>query len=110
MKRISTLFVLLLSLPIVAFSSQIYGNLRMDNAPVQGAQVKIQCAAAEPYYGQTDGYGSYRVPLDAAKDCVLSVNYGGKWSQAFAVYPYDDPVRYDFDLFWKDGSIALKRR
>lgn len=111
MKRISTVLVLLLWLPIVAFGSQIYGNLRMNNDSVQGVQVRIKCDGAE-YVGQTDAYGSYRVPVGSAKakDCKFSVSYNGRWSGDFAVYAYDDPVRYDFDLVETNGSIALRRR
>ena len=110
MKRIPILLVLFLCLSMVAFGAQIYGSLRINNASVGGdVLVRIQCAEGT-YDGRTDGYGSYNVPLRQSSRCELLVYYSGQWSQSFEVYPYEDPVRYDFDLVPQNGTIVLRRR
>ena len=111
MKRLPLLLITILCLPIITFAAQIYGSLRVDNASVgEGVLVRIQCPEGA-YDGKTDRYGSYSVPLRPGKKCSLSVYYAGRWTAAFDVYPYEDPVRYDFDLLKQgDGSITLRRR
>lgn len=111
MKKIATLLVLMLCLPIIGFGAQIFGSLRADNASVgEGVTVKIQCDK-DTYEAKTNVYGSYRVPLRLSKKCQLFVDYRGQLSKPFDVYPYEDPVRYDFDLVKEnDGSLVLRRR
>lgn len=111
MKRIPMLLLLIIGLPIIGLGAQIYGNLRVDNASVgAGVLVRIECPEGA-YEGRTDAYGSYSVPLRPSKKCSLLVHYSGQWSARFDVYPYEDPVRYDFDLLRQgDGTMALRRR
>lgn len=111
MKKISMVLLLMVCLPVLAFGAQIYGNLRWNNASVgEGVAVKIQCPEGA-YDGRTDAYGSYRVALRPSKKCDLSVYFANQWSNSFPVYPYDDPVRYDFDIVRQgNGSLNLVRR
>ena len=112
MKRLLPVLLVIVCLPIITFAAQIYGSLRVDNASVgEGTVVKIQCPDGA-YEAKTDKFGAYSVPLrPGSRKCSLSVNYAGRWSAPFDVYPYEDPVRYDFDLLKQgDGSITLKRR
>jgi hypothetical protein len=111
MKRLPVLLLMILCLPIIAFAAQIYGSLRVNNASVgEGVPVRIQCADGA-YEGKTDRYGAYSIPLRPSRKCSLSVNYAGRWSVPFDVYPDEDPVRYDFDLIRQsDGAITLSRR
>jgi hypothetical protein len=111
MKRILMLLLLIVCVPTLCLGAQIYGSLRVDNASVgAGVLVRIECPEGA-YEGKTDAYGSYTVPLRVSKKCSLLVHYNGQWSGRFDVYPYADPVRYDFDLLrQKDGSIGLRRR
>ena len=111
MKKIPMLLLVILCAPILGMAAQIYGNLRWNNASVgANVPVKIQCDEG-PYEGRTDDYGSYNVPLRPSRKCQLYVYFGNQWSRPFDVYPYEDPVRYDFDLVGQgDGTIALRRR
>jgi hypothetical protein len=111
MKRLPMVMLLIACLPALAFAAQIYGNLRWNNAAVgEGVVVKIQCPEG-PYEGRTDGYGSYSVALRPSKKCGLSVYFANQWSVPFDVFPYEDPVRYDFDIVRQgNGTLALVRR
>jgi hypothetical protein len=112
MKKVLLLLLTMMCLPIPAIGAQIYGTLRWNNASVgAGVPVNIQCMEGPAYKGSTDAYGSYSVPLRISKKCGLSVYFGNQWSKPFDVYPYEDPVRYDFDLIrGKDGTLGLRRR
>lgn len=111
MKRLPMVLLLIACLPVLAFGAQIYGNLRWNNASVgEGVAVKIQCPEGS-FEGRTDGYGSYSVALRPSRKCDLYVYFANQWSIPFAVYPSQDPVRYDFDIVrLPDGRLDLKRR
>jgi hypothetical protein len=111
MKKLPMLLLLIFCIPVLGLGAQIYGNLRANNASVgEGVAVRIQCDGTN-YDGRTDAYGSYSVGVPQSKTCRLSVNYSGSWSDPFAVYPDDDPVRYDFDLLRQNnGALILTRR
>lgn len=111
MKKVALLLVIILCLPILGFGAQIFGRLRANNASVgKDVWVKIQCDNGK-FEAKTNAYGSYRVLMPLSKNCQLTVYYQGKESKPFKVYPYKDPVRYDFDLLKQDdGSLALRRK
>lgn len=109
MKKILTLVLMIVCVPVLAMGAQIYGTLRRNNAPVENVEVKIHCPEGD-YWGRTDAQGSYSVPLRPSRDCGLYVNFENHWSIRFDVYPYDDPVRYDFDLIPDGEGIRLRRR
>lgn len=111
MKKFAMLLLIIMCVPILAIGAQIYGNLRWNDASVgANVPVRIQCDEGA-YEGRTDAYGSYAVPLRPSRRCRLFVYFGNQWSQPADVYPYEDPVRYDFDLVGQgDGTIALRRR
>jgi hypothetical protein len=109
MKAIRLLLFSILLFPTVAFGGQIYGTLTVDNRSVgRGVQVAIACDTGNGA-GVTDDYGAYKVFVKKGK-CTLKVYYGGQ-ELLFALYSYDDPVRYDFDVVrGGDGRYFLKRR
>jgi hypothetical protein len=112
MKKFPVLLLIIMCVPILAFGAQIYGSLRSNSASVgPSVPVRIECDDGAVYEGKTDAYGSYSVPLRVSKRCKLFVYFGNQWSRFSYVYPYEDPVRYDFDLVSEgDGSITLSRR
>ncbi|HUS10511.1 MAG TPA: hypothetical protein VMZ30_08605 [Pyrinomonadaceae bacterium] len=112
MKKTAILLLIIMCMPSVSFGAQIFGSLRSNSASVgPNVPVRIQCDDGNAYEARTDAYGSYSVPLRISKKCDLTVYFSGQWSRAFAVYPYDDPVRYDFDLVGMgDGTFGLRRR
>lgn len=111
MKKTTILLLTILCVPIVSFGAQIYGNLRSNNASVgANVPVTIRCEDGSINQGTTDSSGSYSVPARPSKKCWMSVYFGGRSSKESAVYPYDDPVRYDFDVVDNGGTIELRRR
>jgi hypothetical protein len=109
MKAIRLLLLSILLSPTVAYGGQIFGTLTVDNRPVgKGIQVVVVCGATNGT-SYTDDYGSYKVFVPKGR-CTLNVSYGGQ-ALSFAIYSYDDPVRYDFDVVrGGDGKYFLKRR
>lgn len=109
MKAIRLLLLSILLFPSVAYGGQIFGTLTVDNRPVgKGVKVAIACVATNGA-GETDDYGSYKVFVPKGK-CTLKVYYGGQ-ELLFAIYSYDDPVRYDLAIVrGSDGKYFLKRR
>ena len=109
MKAIRLLLLSIVLFPTVAYGGQIFGTLTVDNRPVgKDVTVIIECGATNGK-GQTDAYGSYKVFVPKGK-CTLKVIYGGQ-ELLFALYSYDDPVRYDFSIVRQsNGSLTLQRR
>ena len=109
MKSIRLLLLAILLSPTAAYGGQIFGTLTVDNRPVgTGIRVAIACDSGNGG-GQTDAYGAYKVFVPKGK-CTLKVSYGGQ-EILFALYSYDDPVRYDFSIVRQsDGRYALQRR
>ena len=97
--------------PGIAGAAQIFGTLQESQHPVAAnVAVVVQCEG-NSYPGATDAFGSYSIFVPVQGRCTLTVQYGGRASQAFVVYSYADPARYDFDLVRAaDGSYALARR
>jgi hypothetical protein len=111
MKKTAILLLTIMCVPIVGLGAQIYGNLRSNNASVgPNVLVTIRCEDGSINQSTTDSSGSYSVPARPSKKCWMSVVFGGRSSKESAVYPYDDPVRYDFDVVDNGGAIELRRR
>ena len=110
MKAIRLLLISILLSPTVAYGGQIYGTLTVNNKPVgRGVKVALVCGTTIGP-GETDDYGAYKVFVGAKGKCTLKVIYD-RQELSFAVFSYDDPVRYDFDVVrGGDGKYFLKRR
>lgn len=109
MKPIRLLLLAILLSPTVAYGGQIFGTLTVNNKPVgRGVKVAIACDSGNGG-GETDDYGAYKVFVRKGK-CTLKVYFGGQ-ELLFALYSYDDPVRYDFSIVrGGDGRYSLQRR
>ena len=124
MKKIPTLLLSIVCLPVLGFGGQIFGNLKKNGESVgEYGFVRIECTEEERKEAKekeeirkqrsikTNAYGAYSLPVPNSQKCQLLVYYDGRWSKnKVDVYSNEDPVRYDFDLVIQDGSLTIKRR
>jgi len=109
MKKVNTLILPVLLLPLSVYAAQVYGRLKEDGRAIP-AKVKIEVVCnGQTYTGETDSYGSYSVYASVKGRCVFKVYYKGQ-SPTFELYSYDNPVRYDFDLVLQNGQYTLRRK
>jgi hypothetical protein len=102
-----TCVALLMYFPIQANAGNIYGSLWIDGHPAQGAQIQIRCSSSHPT-ANTDGNGSYSAFVPENGRCGFLVNFQGHSGET-TIASYDNPVRYNFDLFRQgDGSYVLR--
>ena len=111
MKRLASVFLLLILFAQVISAAQVFGNLKVDDKSVgSGVELRITCGDML-HKATTDAYGSYNVFLPTSGRCWVKVFYQGQESQAYRIFSSSDPTRYDFDLQrLGDGSFVLKRR
>lgn len=107
MKQILFLLLILI-LPNRALADQIYGSLRLNGTPVQGADI-IVVIGNKSYSGKTDSDGVYKIFIKEIGRTQLTVNYRNK-SGRFNVASYNEPVRYDFELAENPSGYTLIRR
>lgn len=108
MKRMIVLLLLILALATVAFADQIYGTIRIKDAPVRETEIVITFGNIK-YKGATDKDGTYRIYVRDKGKGVFSLKYRGK-EIPFTIFSYDDPIRYDFELVENGGEYSLIRR
>lgn len=108
MKKVITLILLVLLLPLSVYAAQIYGSLKEDGRAVP-AKTKIEVVCnGKTYHGETDSYGAYSINASEKGKCSFKVHHKG--ALPYNVYSYDNPVRYDFDLVLQDGQYILLRK
>ena len=109
MKKVITLILLVLLLPLSVYAAQIYGSLKEDGrAVLERTKLEVICNG-KTYTGVTDSYGAYNVFASEKGKCVIKVYHKGQ-SPSFELYSYDNPVRYDFDLVLQNGQYILRRK
>jgi len=92
----------------IAMAGHVYGKIRENNQPVQGAGVTLRCGSETPT-GSTDQEGVYRLFSRVTGACTLEVNVRGRRATG-PLYSYDRPTAYDFDLVDENGRWILRRR
>lgn len=109
MRAVSFALGLILLLPTVAFTGQIFGSLKEGRRSVgRGVPVEVICGG-DRYAVQTDAYGSYNIYAPKTGKCTFVVTHKGASAHA-SVYSYKDPVRYDFELIQGGRGYELRRR
>jgi len=94
--------------PINTFAGNIFGSLFESGRPAQGVEVTVTCGE-NSYGARTDKDGSYGLRTEEAGRCTFSVNYKEQ-TTSVAVFSYDQPTRYDFELVMEDGKYTLKKK
>ena len=110
MRKLGICILLISCLPTYAGAAQVFGSLKYgDRAVGQGVLVNVQCGD-RAYPTKTNEYGSYGIYVRERK-CTLAVYYENRWSRGYDIYPDDsDPVRYDFEMGWENGTLVLWRK
>jgi hypothetical protein len=102
-------FVLLaLAVAADAVAGHVYGTIFFNGQPLANALVFLKCPG-ETSEGSTDSEGVYRVFAQARGDCQIALDSNGRRASA-AIYSYDRPTGYDFDLVMRNGRWELIRR
>lgn len=110
MKKVLLSALLLIAAAAQVWAAQVYGSLKINGQPAKAAvRIEIMCGSGKPFAGDTDQYGAYRINVPETGKCTLKVRYGNQ-DVPYAIYSYDQAVRYDFDLVMENGKYALRRR
>lgn len=88
-------------------AAEIYGDVRLGDAYVQGAPVAVKCGETVAS-GTTDKSGSFRLSIAAEGKCTFSITHQ-KAVVSAEVIVFDKPARYRFVLEPKDGGFVLRR-
>ena len=94
--------------PLTAQAAQVYGSLSKGGHPLGGASVTVACESGDRDETRTDDRGAYRLFVPHTGRCTLSVpDHGGA---SAAIYSFDEPVRFDFEVVPADGGFQLRKR
>src|SRR5436309_2023397 len=108
MKSLSTVLLLLLTVPTIASAGEIYGKVVANGAPVgESATVEMKCAKKSYPAVKTDKNGSYHLVVEETGKCSLTVNWS-KQSASLDVASYDDAVQADLVLELKAGKLTVR--
>jgi hypothetical protein len=106
--RIVVVSLVALMAPLTAQAAQIYGALSKGGSPLAGTRVTVACDSGDRDETRTDDHGAYRLFVAHTGRCTLSLPDDGGASAA--IYSFDDPVRFDFDLVPAGGGFQLRKR
>jgi len=105
---IAVVSLALLLSPLTAQGAQIYGSLSKGGSPLAGTRVAVACDSGDQAEARTDDHGAYRLFVAHTGRCTLSLPDNGGASAA--IYSFDEPVRFDFDLVPAGGGFQLRKR
>jgi len=128
MKKLASLFAVILGLSAVACGSATDGGEETDGS---GSALSSPAAGAETIYGtltgsdgpsahltltcgavtaeaHADSRGSYRVTINGGGRCHLQV--GNMPAPGELVFVYDEPTLYDYEVTQVDGVTQISRR
>lgn len=95
--------------PFFASAGEIYGTVKLGDAFIEGAQVTLDCAEADPPPATTDRYGSFRFFVAQNGPCTLTVSYRPsspdvEISASIAIASFQSPTAYDLILQQDEGG------
>jgi hypothetical protein len=108
MKRLAACLLMGISTCSTALAGHMYGIIRENNQPLSRIEVIVLCGD-ERASGSTDDQGVYRLFVRQARSCRLILDPRGRNAEG-ALYSYDKPTAYDFDLVHEGGRWVLRRR
>lgn len=110
MQSASSLLVLSLLCPSLAFAGEIRGTITKGGRSI-GAGVPVEVRCGEKAYPptQTDRYGSFRLFVHERGTCILHVGYQDQ-TPTREIESFEDSVRYDLVLEKQDDQYVLRRK
>jgi hypothetical protein len=106
--KVAACVLFTMSFATSAFAGQVYGSLFLNGQPLRGVAVALRCGD-EAVNKTTDADGVYRLFVRSTGNCQLIVDPNGRHATA-AIYSYDRPTGYNFDLVDRNGRWELVRR
>ena len=110
MQSASSLLVLALLCPSLAFAGEIRGTITEGRKSV-GAGVPVEVRCGEKTYPPTETYkyGSFRLFVQEHGTCMLHVGYQNQ-TPTREIESFEDSVRYDLVLVKQDDQYVLRRK
>ena len=119
MKMLTTLLLIILLFPYLAFAGTIHGiigeksveeeeEVEVEIESPKQAKVEITCGSST-YKTSTTIPGSYMLDVEETGECKLTVYYNNQ-SPSIRIRSQSNPVRYDLVLEKSNGSYSLKRQ
>jgi hypothetical protein len=106
--RIAVVTLVVFLAPRTVQAAQIYGALSKDGSPLGGTPVTVVCDSGDRDETRTDDRGAYRLFVAHTGRCTLSLpEHGGA---SAAIFSFDEPVRFDFDVVPAGGGFQLRKR
>lgn len=110
MRKLASLFVILLAIPTLASAGEIFGKITVGGNPVgEGTTVSAKCADKSVPAVSTDKTGTYHIVIATTGKCTLTVTHKGQTADV-AVLSYDDAAQADLVLEVKDGKLTARRK
>ena len=98
MKKLLTVAAIVALMPALADAGEVFGTIKTDKGPVgEGAKVEGKCGANAFGPVTTDNRGAYRIVLNQAGKCTLTVTHDGK-SANVDVVSFDNAAQADITL------------
>jgi hypothetical protein len=114
MRAITMSFLFLTIFPSIVFAGEIFGIITFQDMRPVGEGVVLELLwGNNRYYGYTDRFGSYRIPMPetgTAMQCPIQGNYRGVLIQPFIILVNPGSTRCDLFLQYIDGRYLLNRR
>ena len=114
MKTIIKVLLFIILFPSSVFAGEVYGCIK-EGKKFIGKGVKVEVTSdSNTYSTKTDKYGSFRLYVKEKGKCILKIYFTKQdkeqTTQDFAVYSYENPVKYDLFLEKEDDKYYLKRK
>lgn len=110
MQSASSLLVLSLLCPSLAFAGEIRGTITKGGRSIgAGVPVEVRCGEKAYPLTQTDKYGSFRLFVQERGTCILHVGYQDQ-TPTREIESFEDSVRYDLVLEKQDDQYVLRRK
>lgn len=110
MKKLGTMFALLIALPTHATAGEVYGKVTSGGAAVgEGTEITAKCGTKAYPAVKTDKSGSFHLVVAESGKCTLTVTQKGQ-SASLEVVSYDEGAQADIVLETKDGKLTARRK
>ncbi|MCK9686037.1 carboxypeptidase-like regulatory domain-containing protein [Scleromatobacter humisilvae] len=94
---------ILVGISCVALAGPLYGTVRLNNAPLAGADIEVACPQfnTSPHSevsATTDAQGSFTLRVPSVGRCQMRVGKGPHKGNPFAVFVSNNALRFDVQV------------